>query len=243
MKYALATAALALAASGVAVAQTKEWSFGDGTAAERWSEVDAAYAACDAGHMQSPIDLVDPDARATVELETHFGTAAGKLSLGKQKVQIDFDPGQDKGMKSGDTQYDLLQVHFHTPAEHAFDGERHPLVAHFVHATEEGRLGVLGVMFTEGEANAGLATLLQAHAKGNGTTLTVDIDDMVPDTLAVWRYMGSLTTPPCTEGVNWHVANEPVEASAEQIAALRAVLGSSARSLQERKGRLLVAPR
>lgn len=145
-------------------------------------------------------------------------------------------------MRSGDKAYELLQVHFHTPAEHAMDGMRFPMVAHFVHATSAGELGVLGVFFTAGRDNPALATLLDAHAQGSGTTLSVDLDDMVPDELEVYRYMGSLTTPPCSEGVNWHVANVPVEASAEQIAKLRGALGPTARSIQNRNGRLLIAP-
>ena len=235
-------AAAALGISGTALAQSKNWNFGDGVTPERWGAINTEYAACDIGKMQSPIDLTDPDAIGTVRLTTNFGQASGKLSLGEEKVQIDFTPGQNKGMMSGKKAFNLLQVHFHTPAEHAVNGVRYPMVAHFVHATSAGELGVLGVFFTEGDANPALASLLQAHARGNGTALAVDIDDMVPDTLEVYRYMGSLTTPPCSEGVNWHIANVPVEASADQIAKLRGALGPSARSIQDRNGRLLVAP-
>jgi carbonic anhydrase len=97
-------------------------------------------------------------------------------------------------------------------------------------------------MFTEGRLNQGLADILRAHAKGNGVPVSFDIDTMIPEDLSVYRYMGSLTTPPCSEGVNWHVASTPVEASAEQIAALREALGPSARSLQPQGTRLVVAP-
>ena len=242
MKKTAIFAALALGVSGTALAQGKNWNFGDGETPERWGAIDTEYAACDIGKMQSPIDLTDPDVLGSVKLTTRFGQANGKLSLGEEKVQIDFAPGQGKGMTSGNTAFDLIQVHFHTPAEHAVNGMRYPMVGHFVHATGEGELGVLGVFFTEGRENPALAALLRAHSRGNGTALSVNIDDMVPDTLEVYRYMGSLTTPPCSEGVNWHVANVPVEASADQIAKLRGALGPSARSIQDRNGRLLVAP-
>ena len=235
-------AALAFGASATALAQEKNWNFGDGETPELWGSISTEYAACDIGKMQSPIDLTDPDAIGTVALTTKFGQADGKLSLGEEKVQIDFAAGQGKGMTSGNKAFDLLQIHFHTPAEHAVNGKRHPLVAHLVHATSAGELGVLGVFFVEGEANPAIASLLSAHEKGEGTALSVNIDDMVPDTVEVYRYMGSLTTPPCSEGVNWHVANVPVEASPEQIATLRGALGPSARSIQDRNGRLLVAP-
>lgn len=242
MKYLATVAALSIGVSGVAVAKEKDWSFGDGQAPERWSAIKADYAKCDIGKMQSPIDLTNPDARASVKLVANFGRVDGTLSLGREKIQIDFTPGQGKGMKSGDKVFDLLQVHFQTPAEHAVNGVRYPMVAHFVHATGAGELGVLGVFFTEGSANPALGALLDAHATGDGTPLSLNIDDMIPDSLNVYRYMGSLTTPPCNEGVNWHVADVPVEASAEQIAKLRGALGPTARSIQDRNGRLLVAP-
>ncbi len=236
-------AAIAVAAVPAAtLAQGKDWNFGDGTSPERWSTINTDYAKCDMGHMQSPIDLTDPDARGTVMLDTDFGTANGTLAIGEEKVQIDFSAGQGHGMNSGGQAFNLIQVHFHTPSEHAVNGTRYPLVAHFVHATDAGKLGVLGVMFAEGAANPGLAALLDAHSRGNGTALSVDIEDMIPDTVEVYRYMGSLTTPPCSEGVNWHVADRPVTASADQIAKLSAALGPSARSIQPRNGRLLVAP-
>lgn len=222
----------------------KDWTFGDGVTDERWSLISTDYALCDAGLNQSPIDLGSPNARADIDLHTMFGPANGTMALGQEKVQVDFASGQGLGMHSGQMMFNLLQVHFHTPSEHAIDGMRYPLVAHFVHATDDGKLGVLGVMFKEGAENPGLAQILTAHGGGSGTPVAFDITDMLPDDISVYRYMGSLTTPPCSEGVNWHVADEAVEASAAQIAALRAGLGGdTARSLQPQGSRLVVAPK
>ena len=239
MKYLTSLAILGLATAPLAAAE-KDWNFGDGTNPERWASVNAAYALCDAGLNQSPIDLGTPNARGDVQLDTNFGDADGTIALGEEKVQVDFAAGL--GMNSGGKEFNLIQVHFHTPAEHAVDGERYPLVAHFVHATEAGELGVLGVMFEEGAANPALTTIVDGVGKGKGTAVSFDVSDMVPDELDVYRYMGSLTTPPCSEGVNWHVAEAPMTASAEQIAAIEANLGPSARSLQPLGTRLLVAP-
>ncbi len=243
MKYLACTAmAVMIAAPVIAADGAKNWHFGDGVTDERWSLISSDYAMCDAGLNQSPIDLGTPNARGNVELSTSYGKAAGNMALGEEKVQVDFAAGQGLGMNSGGMAFNLLQVHFHTPAEHAIKGERLPLVAHFVHATDDGRLGVLGVMFKQGAANKGLTDILAAHAGGNGTAVSFDINTMVPKDLRVYRYMGSLTTPPCSEGVNWHVANQPIEASSDQIAALRGALGESARSLQPQGSRLIVAP-
>lgn len=230
----------ALALIGLAAPLHAQWDYTNGVTAENWSKADAAYHACDAGMMQSPIELSEASALGSITLAADYGMAKGKLKLGKHKVQVDAPAGQ--GMVSGDRLFNLVQVHFHTPSEHAINGERFPLTAHFVHATRDGTLGVLGVMFVEGDANAGLQSILDAMPKGDGASLEIDFGAMVPGDLDVYRYMGSLTTPPCSENVNWHVVEEPLEASPAQIAAFETALGMSARSLQPLNNRLLVAP-
>ena len=244
MKY-LATILAATMMATPALAQDKDWNFGDGVDDERWSLLNSDYALCDAGLNQSPIDLGTPNARGDVEISHNYGEATGTIALGDEKVQVDFTRDIEQGMASGGTMFNLIQVHFHTPSEHAMNGERQPLVAHFVHATDDGRLGVLGVMFEEGDANPALAAIVPHLANNgvhNGMDVSFDVNDMVPDDLEVFRYMGSLTTPPCSEGVNWHVADEVMTASAEQIQAIYASLGPSARSLQPQGNRLVVAP-
>ena len=231
------TAAIALA--GVPVI-AQDWKYTDGQSPELWADTSSAYAACDVGKMQSPIDLGQANAMGTVSLAADYGMTQGTLRLGTHKVQVDAAPGQ--GMISGDRLFNLIQVHFHTPSEHAINGERYPLTAHFVHATRDGTLGVLGVMFEEGDANSGLQSIIDRMSGGDGTSISIDMGTMVPDELDVWRYMGSLTTPPCSENVNWHVVEQTVEASPAQIAAMEAALDTSARSLQPLNNRLLVAP-
>lgn len=228
----------AAAMAGSAVAAEKDWRFGDGVAPERWSLIKSDYALCDVGLMQSPVDLALPKAIGDVALTTDFRQATGKLKLGDQKVQVDFEPGM--GMVSGGKQFGLVQ--FHTPAEHAMSGQRAPVELHFVHATAAGELGVLGVMFREGAANPALQAVIDAIAKGDGTGVSLNVAALAPASPRVYRYMGSLTTPPCSEGVNWHVATQELTASAAQLAALRSALGPSARSLQPLGNRLLVAP-
>ena len=239
MKFLASAAVIALAAAPL-VAAEKDWSFGDGTMPERWSLVNSDYAMCDAGLMQSPIDLGQAKAYGDITVKTNYASTAGTLAVAKEKVQVDFPAGLF--MHSGDMHFNLIQVHFHTPAEHAISGERHPLVAHFVHATEAGQLGVLGVMFKEGKANPALQSVVDALAKGKGAELNFDAAAAIPENLSVYRYMGSLTTPPCSEGVNWHVAHQVLEASPEQIEALSEKLGPTARSIQPLGNRLLVAP-
>lgn len=237
--FAPIASALAIALIGVS-ASAKDWVYTDGETAENWSEANPDFAACDAGMMQSPVDLGEHTALGEVALAGDYGPTEGKLKIGSHKIQIDASAGQ--GMVSGDRLFNLIQVHFHTPSEHAINGERFPLTAHFVHATRDGTLGVLGVMFEEGAPNEGLQTIIDALPNGDGSDIAIDLSSLVPGDLDVYRYMGSLTTPPCSENVNWHVVEKAVEASPQQIAAFEEALGMSARSLQPLNNRLLVAP-
>lgn len=228
----LSAAALADGGSG--------WHHKDGVAAEHWSDHHPEYALCDAGTTQSPIDLSAANATGTIRVAPHFRASAGHVALASEKVQFDLDPGQQEGVEAGERR--LVQVHFHSPSEHAIGGKRFPLEAHFVHKGPDGSLAVLGVMLREGRSNPAIAAMLAGAAKGNGSAARVDLARLVPGDLSVYRYMGSLTTPPCTEGVNWYVARTPVEAAPAEIAALAKALGPTARSLQPVGQRLVVAP-
>ena len=168
MNYKLAAGAIALAGgAAVASAQTLDWRYTDGAQPERWSQANPEYAACDAGMMQSPIELSEANAMGMVKIATSYGLSNGTLRLGTHKVQVDTPAGQ--GMISGGKLFNLVQVHFHTPSEHAINGKRYPLTAHFVHATATGELGVLGVMFEEGDANPALDSITRVVPAGGGS--------------------------------------------------------------------------
>lgn len=216
-----------------------DWVYADGDLPEEWSLANESYAICDAGLMQSPIDLDQANVMGDVNLTASYGLTEGVLKLGQAKVQVDVEPGM--GMISGGELFNLLQLHFHTPAEHAMNGQLYPLVAHFVHSTKGGHLGVLGVMFELGPENPVLQTIIAGMESGN-SSVSLNVGALAPDDLSVYRYMGSLTTPPCSEGVNWHVAEHVLTASESQIATLSEQLGASNRSLQPINNRLIVSP-
>ncbi len=236
----------ALVATGPALAaEPGTYGYGAGNGPEKWGQLSAAYALCERGDMQSPIDLAGANASANVELEVDYQPGPLTVSNKGLTVQADFAPGSS--MTSGGTNFNLIQIHFHTPSEHAFSGKRYPLVGHFVHASEDGKLGVLGVMFEEGAANGALAKILAATPAGKSGARTVagqtiDPGEMLPADRAVYRYMGSLTTPPCSEGVNWHVLEDPITASAGQIEAFEKLMGDNARPVRALNNRLVVAP-
>ena len=242
MKLAAVAASIAFAVSGAAIAAPEgavDWVYGDGELPEKWSITNEAYGACDAGSMQSPIDLDLANTRGEIDFSSSYQETIGKLKTGPSKVQVDVEPGM--GMISGQHLFSLVQFHFHTPSEHRLHGQRYPLTMHLVHGTAAGDFAVLGVMFEEGDENPALAEILAGIDAGS-KTVAVDVNDLVPENIDVYRYMGSLTTPPCTEGVNWHVADQVLEASPAQLAAFEKILGQSARSMQPLNNRLVLAP-
>ena len=195
-----------------------EWSYSGGTGPEHWGGVTPA---CERGRMQSPIDLDDADVVADIPVFVDYTPGEVQVRNLGSTIQADFSGGSY--LVSSGKVFELVQVHFHTPSEHTILGESFPLVAHFVHASGAGELAVLGILFEAGDENEALQLLIDAapgSADDDQGNAMLDARELVPDELEVYRYMGSLTTPPCSEGVNWHVAEATLEASEEQIEAL-----------------------
>ncbi|WP_169053609.1 carbonic anhydrase [Alteraurantiacibacter aquimixticola] len=239
----LTVSALALAASPAIAAE--EWEYEGPRGADRWGQLHPDFEMCERGIMQSPIELGQGNATGDIELDVNW--SAGPLTMlnNGHTVQANFAPGSS--ITSGGTVFNLVQVHFHTPSEHTLNGEHFPMVAHFVHASDAGELAVVGVMYEAGDAHAEMQKLVDAApAETQEATavegVTLDPNMLLPEDMAIYRYMGSLTTPPCSEGVNWHVVAQPVEVSQTQLDAMEAIMGMNARPVQLLNGRLLVAP-
>ena len=160
-------------------------------------------------------------------------------------IQVNYDPGSYVVLDG--RRFDLGQFHFHTPSEHSVEGKRYPMEAHLVHVGEDGELAVLGVLFEEGTENLALRGPWAMMPEREGpevhlAEITLNARDLLPDETTYFRYMGSLTTPPCSEGVNWHVFTQPVEASQSQIAQFVDVIGANARPIQAQNSRLVLEP-
>lgn len=209
---------------------------------ERWAELDPAHSACDEGRRQSPIDLVDGRPAAPPPLSFSYQPAELRVDNNGHSLEAEYPPGS--ALRSGGEQYELRQFHFHAPSEHRIGGEAWPLEFHLVHESPAGELLVLGVMVEEGRPNPAAARLVEALPEREGEGLAVDGDvdalDLLPPRPAAatrWSYPGSLTTPPCTEGVAWVVYDDPVEFSAEQIAAFTSIYEGTNRPVQPLNGR------
>lgn len=238
-----AEAAPAAHAAAPGVSHAVHWSYEGETGPDHWAELAPENSQCKTGHMQSPIDL--GIAAEVGRFKVGVAYKPGPLTIlnNGHTVQVQFPEGST--LSSGISRYKLLQVHFHTPSESSLYGIHYPMTAHFVHVDYAGNLAVLGVMFEDGATNPELEKIIKAapHREQGPTVVpgvTFDPSKLLPANLSVFRYEGSLTTPPCTEGVRWHEATHTVTASASQIAALHAIMGDNARPIQPLYGRVLV---
>jgi carbonic anhydrase len=139
--------------------------------------------------------------------------------------------------------YKLVQFHFHTPSEEKIDGKNYPMVAHLVHRDDAGNLAVIAVLFKRGRENAALKSIFQRlPAKEGEVPLSerIDATKLLPPNRAYYAFRGSLTTPPCSEGVSWYVLKQAVEMSAGQIGAFKKVFKMNARPVQPLNAREVV---
>ncbi len=246
MKKLLLLAALLLAANAFGQdMDPPHWSYSGETGPEAWGELDEAYQLCALGTEQSPIDLVEASftPEDLQDIEFNYQSSALTLTNNGHTIQATYDPGSS--MVLDGEAYELLQFHFHTPSEHALNGNLSGAELHFVHRRvgTEGELAVVGVLIEEGEENSALAPVL-ANAPEEGETETfgetVDANTLLPEGRVTYRYPGSLTTPPCSQGVKWNVLAQPIQMSAEQIQTLFSIIGESNRPLQPLGDRVLL---
>ena len=196
------------------------WTYSGKGGPASWGKLSPAFSACSSGKHQSPIDVangIEADLRA-IEINYHVG---GKEIINNgHTVQVNYEPGSN--IVVDEREFELKQYHFHAPSEHTIKGKSYPLEVHFVHADKKGNLAVIGVMFEEGRANESLAQAWKYLPKKEGESHdlepAISVETLLPGlNREYYRYSGSLTTPPCSEGVRWFVLKQPVTASSAQI--------------------------
>jgi carbonic anhydrase len=201
-----------------------------------WARLDPAWSPCGAGKEQSPIDLSGAEDGTVAPLDLAYRASSATAANTGHAIEVVLT---DAGTVNAEgTAYELEQFHFHAPSEHRIAGRRFPAEMHLVHTSGERPPVVIGVLIEEGAENPTLeAVLADVPAEPAGERpldAEVDPNQLLPGGGAgdVYRYRGSLTTPPCTEGVLWTVYERPLELSAEQIEALTTVYPNNARPLQ-----------
>lgn len=212
------------------------WTYAGDSGPSHWAELSPAFAACGAGHSQSPVDIAGGTFTTPV-MAAYTGASTVIVNNG---FTIQVNVAEGNRLRAEGAEYELLQLHFHSPSEHKVQGRSYPLEAHFVHRNRRGHLAVVGLLFREGDADERLAPIWSAMPAraGNEAPFAIPLARLWdPSRLAYAAYDGSLTTPPCTEGVRWYVAEAGVSVSAEQAARLVGAVGANARPLQPRDGR------
>ncbi len=225
------------------------WAYAGDEGPEHWGSLAPEFALCAAGREQSPIDLSgatpltrEPFERARGDLAVELRHRATVLDLLDNGHTIQVTPVAEIGMFIDGVRFGLAQYHFHAPSEHTIDGRRFPLEAHFVMSNADGELAVLGILYEEGEHAPAFDLIIANLPQSTGEArhledLDLDIEELKPIPGRVYAYRGSLTTPPCTEGVRWFVGAEPETLSAPQLEALASHLPENARPLQPRGNR------
>jgi len=211
-----------------------EWGYGPDDGPEVWADLDEAFRICRTGRAQSPIDLTDCCGAELGRVSVDYAPTRLRLVNDGHTIMALCDPGSD--FVVGDARYELVQFHFHTPSEHTVDGSLLDGEVHLVHATPDGAFAVIGVFLEEGDRNPALHDVVRTAATLPSEPIDIgavfDPTLLLPDDPAYYRYDGSLTTPPGTEGVLWTVFRSPVPASAEQLGVLREVLHHNVRPVQ-----------
>lgn len=221
-----------------------EWGYLDQIAPRFWSQLDTAYALCGTGMSQSPINLRDDQAINTdglPALDIAYREVPYRVKHTKHGLQVDYPLGSY--IRLGDKRYELIHYVFRTPSEHQLEGFAYPMEIQLVHRNGDGEHAVISVIVREGKVNAHLNTILN--------NLPTERDKMqvfekvefnparfLPANKLFYRYVGSLTTPPCTEGTVWIVFKQPIEASVAQLVKMNELMGNNARPLQSLQGRL-----
>ena len=217
------------------------WSYAGPTGATKWGDMQADFATCKLGKKQSPIDIKGARKGDLPAIGFNYSQSNAEVVNNGHTIQVNLTSGGDVKVASGG--YKLLQFHFHTPSEEKVNGKAYPLVAHLVHKSDAGKLAVVAVLFKEGQRNGVLEKVFAAMpAQEDGKADLaggMNVSNLLPTKRAYWAFEGSLTTPPCSEEVQWHVLKEPVQISKEQIAAFKKLYPMNARPVQPLNGRTL----
>jgi carbonic anhydrase len=231
------------AAAGTAEPQadsSTKWSYTGANGPAHWGSLDSSYRVCSTGRRQSPINLVHP-ARGRLP-RLRFSHRSSSFALDNNGHSVEAEAGSGNIVTVSGVAYRLSQLHFHAPSEHSLGGRSFALELHLVNESSSGRLLVLGVLIRPGQANRAFDRLIAAlpASPGQRRRLTgLNPLSLLPERGqgARYTYSGSLTTPPCTEGVSWNVFATPVELSPAQIRRFTAIYDHNNRPLQPSNGR------
>lgn len=223
-------------------AAAEEWDYRENGPA-RWRGLSPAFNKCGAGDQQSPVDLRDGTKAALPGLKVNLPRQRVTVWNNGHTLQVSAPAGSSVDI--GVTALSLSQFHFHTPSEHSIEGKDAPMEVHFVFAHPDASLTVLAALMIPGQRNAAFSAIMgvaPTHRDGKASTAAaIDAAELLPARMSSsWRYKGSLTTPPCTQNVDWVVFDNPVTVAADDIMRFRSIFPVNARPRQPLNRRYLL---
>jgi carbonic anhydrase len=214
---------------------SKEWGYAGSIGPQNWGKLNPEYATCGKGTEQSPVDIISGAAvPGHTSLGINYGPSESVITNNTHTVEASAT-GTNFVTADG-KKYDLVRMHFHSESEHVLNGASQPVELHFVNKASDGSLLAAAVFVKVGAENGAAQPFVEATTLGKGETSshakTINWAGLLPRVLDNFMYQGSLTTPPCTEGVTWVVLRTPVEFSADQIARLEKAYHGNNRPVQ-----------
>lgn len=210
------------------------WTYEGDHGPQAWGDLKPEYGLCKNGVEQSPIDLVFKKPKTNRPIKVSYKESLVRVEDDGRTVKVHFEGGNTIEIE-GQT-FELQHAEFHTASEHTISGNRLPMELQLVHANPSGELAILGVILIEGPAHPIIETVWQnmpiQKEVEKEVNEKINPEDFIPQTRTYYNYTGSLTSPPCTEGVNWNVFNTPVTLSKEQILTFRQLYPSNNRPIQ-----------
>lgn len=217
------------------------WDYSGEGSPEHWGELKPANAMCSQGKRQSPIDIRDGIKVDLEPITFDYRPTQFRVIDNGHTVQVNVEPGNS--IVIGAKRYDLLQFHFHRPSEERINGRQFDMVAHLVHKSVDGQLAVVAVLMAQGTSHPMVQLVwnslpLEKNVEQYAPVM-LDLAAMLPESHDYYTYMGSLTTPPCSEGVLWMVMKQPAAMSAEQIGIFSRLYPMNARPVQSNNNRVI----
>jgi carbonic anhydrase len=230
-----------IAAHGGNTLLPTHWDYAGAGGPEAWGRMQPEFSKCATGTRQSPIDIRGGIAVDLEPIKFDYRQSAFSVIDNGHTVQVNVEAGNSITITG--RRYELVQFHFHRPSEERINGRQYDMVVHLVHKDPEGRLAVIAVLLDRGSAQAIVQAVWNNLPLEKGDEVRagtrIDLAQLLPDDKRYYTYMGSLTTPPCSEGVLWMVMKQPVPVSVEQVAIFSRLYPMNARPIQQADGRLI----
>lgn len=239
----IASTMMLLANNNTHTSENAHWGYTGHNTPDKWGSLSEKYRECGAGLNQSPINITHSLHANLPPLFPSYKSGSIDIFDNGHTVQVNMATGSN--LVIDDITFELKQFHFHAPSENRIDGKAYPLEGHFVNVDKDGNIAVIGIMFEEGEENKALAKFWDKLPAKEGEVHKLELsniaNELLPKDKHYYRFNGSLTTPPCTEGVRWFVFKEPLSISKEQVAAFHEIMhGDNNRPIQPIDARIII---